>query len=195
MSDEDLASVIAYLRSIEPVRNELPKTELPDMVKQSLPPHQPITEPVPAPELADPVKRGEYLVRLANCASCHTPSDQMGRPIQGLEFAGGFVLAGPWGRVASANITPDPSGISYYDEALFLRVMRTGHVGARPLNSVMPWGYYRNMTDEDLKSIFAYVRALKPVAHRVDNNEPPTLCPRCGARHGLGDHQPVSVSE
>lgn len=187
MSDEDLASVIAYIRSIEPVPNLLPKTNLPEPVKQGLPPVQPITQPVPEPDWSDPVERGEYLVRLGNCFSCHTPMDQKGQPIAGLEFAGGMVLKGPWGEVASANITPDASGISYYDESLFLKTIRTGHVGARKLNSIMPWGYFRNMTDEDLQAIFAYLRTLKPVVHRVDNTELPTFCKRCGFKHGFGE--------
>ena len=51
----------------------------------------------------------------------------------------------------------------------------------------MPWYYYGKMTDDDLKSIFAYLKTLKPVKHQVNNQEPPTLCRRCGARHGLGD--------
>lgn len=186
MSDKDLASVIVYLRSIESVRNALPTTELPEELKKTLNP-EPITAPVPPPDMSNPVRRGEYLVRLGNCTSCHTPSDEQGQLISGLDFAGGLVLKGPWGEVASANITPDPSGISYYDEALFLQVMRTGHVRARKLNSIMPWGYFRNMTDEDLKAIFAYLRTLTPVKHRVDNTEPPTYCKVCGFRHGFGE--------
>jgi hypothetical protein len=64
--------------------------------------------------------------------------------------------------------------------------MRTGHVQARKLNNIMLWGYYKNMTDEDLKAMFAYLRTLKSVQHRVDNTEPPTACKLCGYRHGLG---------
>jgi hypothetical protein len=89
--------------------------------------------------------------------------------------------------VASANITPDPSGIPYYDEAIFLKAMRTGEVGARELNKVMPWTVLRNMTDQDLGAIFAYLRTLKPVQHRLDNSLPATLCPLDGAMHGAGD--------
>ena len=88
---------------------------------------------------------------------------------------------------ASSNLTPDESGISYYDETRFVEVMRTGKVGARPLMSAMPWLFYRNLSTEDLKSIFAYLRAVPPVRHSVDNTEPPTPCRRCGNRHGLGD--------
>jgi mono/diheme cytochrome c family protein len=186
MSDDDVAAVVAYVRTLSPVRNELPKTQLPEPVKAGLPPHIPITQPIPALDLSDPITRGEYLVKLGDCASCHTPTDRQGRPIMELTFAGGWTLKGPWGEVAAANITPDASGISYYDEALFLEAMRTGNVKSRKLNSVMLWGYYRHMTDEDLKAVFAYLRTLKPIQHRVDNTEPPTPCKRCGYTHGLG---------
>jgi hypothetical protein len=187
ISDEDLACLIVYLRSIPPVRKALPKTEIIFPVKylmRSMP--QPITEPVPQPDVSTPVKRGEYLVTIAACTDCHTPQAK-GQPIRGLEFAGGFVLEGPWGRVASSNITPDPSGIAYYDEALFLEMIRTGYVKAREINQIMPWDHYRNLTDEDQKAIFAYIRTLKPVKHRVDNTEPPTFCKLCGSSHGAGN--------
>jgi hypothetical protein len=187
MSDEDLASVIVYIRSIPPVHKALPQTEIIFPVKyliRSAP--QPVTEPVPPPDLSTPLERGRFLVNIAGCSDCHTPQSK-GQNIPGLEFAGGFVLEGPWGKVASANITPDPSGISYYDEALFVQTFRTGYVKAREINQIMGWWHYRNLTDEDLKGMFAYLRTLKPVKHRVDNTEPPGLCKLCGNKHGLGE--------
>jgi len=51
----------------------------------------------------------------------------------------------------------------------------------------MPWPMLRNMTDEDLKAVFAYLRTLKPVHHRVDNTLPPTVCKICQGKHGAGD--------
>src|ERR1700751_1652851 len=92
--------------------------------------------------------------------------------------AGGQMIEGPNGesRVAASNLTPDPSGISYYDEALFVRTMRTGHAGARELDAAMPWRYFGNLNDNDLKHIFAYLRTLKPIKHRVDNTERPPEC-------------------
>jgi predicted HAD superfamily phosphohydrolase len=96
-------------------------------------------------------------------------------------------MNGPWGDVATANITPDASGIGYYDEALFLQAMRTGYVKARELKSIMPYEGYKNMTDDDLKAIYAYMRTLKPVKHRVDNSLPPTDCKLCRQKHGAGD--------
>lgn len=58
---------------------------------------------------------------------------------------------------------------------------------ARTLNQIMPWHFYRNMTDEDLKAIFADLRTLPPVPHHVDNTEPPTYCPIEKAFHGGGN--------
>lgn len=183
MSDEDLASVITYVRTVEPARSQLPKTEIPFPLSRLVNIYpEPITAPVAQPDLSTPIKCGEYLVNIGSCADCHTPTKR-GEPIAGLEYAGGSV----YGDVASANITPDSSGISYYDEALFLEAIRTGHVKGRALKQPMPWWVYRNMTDEDLKAVFAYLRTLKPVKHRVDNTVAPTQCKLCGQKHGLGD--------
>ena len=189
MSDEDVASVIVYLRSLPAVRQSLPQTEIIFPVKyliRSVP--QPLTTPVTYDDLEpkDQVRRGERLVHLAGCFDCHTPAKQ-GQPIAGLDWGGGFGFPGPWGFVASANITPDPSGIPFYDEALFLEVMRTGSVKARKLSSIMPVMVYRNLNDDDLKAMFAFLRTVKPVKHRVDNSAPPTPCKVCGLRHGGGE--------
>jgi len=187
MPDEDLASIVVYLRSLPAIHNLLPKTEIIFPVKyliRNAP--EPLTAPVPAPDLSSAVKRGEHLVRMASCAGCHTPQDR-GQFNQALAFAGGTTFNGPLPTVTSANITPDPSGISYYDEGLFLQVMRAGKVGARELSSVMPFVAYKNMTDEDLKDIFAYLRTIPTVHHRVDNSLPPTDCKVCKGKHGAGD--------
>lgn len=187
MSDEDVASLVVYLRSLPPVRHPLPETEVFAPVKyliRDVP--QPINAPVPAPDVSTPAARGAYLARMAACNECHTPAKR-GAPLPGMDFAGGTVMSGPWGSVATANITPDPSGISYYDENLFRDVMRTGMVRARKINDLMPYNYYRGMTDEDISAIFAFLKTQKPVSHRVDNTETPSDCKKCGAKHGLGD--------
>lgn len=187
MADEDLASVVVYIRSLAPVRNELPRTEIIFPVKylmRSAP--EPVTAPVSTPDPTDRVQWGAYLADQGGCSDCHTPMDK-GQALPGLEFAGGQVFAGKWGTTVSANITPDASGISYYDEALFLQVFRTGYVKARKLDALMPTEQYRGMTDDDLKAIFAYLRTLRPIRHRVDNSLPPTYCKLCRAKHGAGD--------
>jgi mono/diheme cytochrome c family protein len=185
MSDEDLASVVVFIRSLPPVRSDLPATKLPFLFArliQAVP--QPVAEPVAEPDMSTPAKHGAYLVQMGSCSDCHTPRNAKFQPIAGMEMAGGS----PMGEgVVSANLTPDASGIGYYDEALFIQTIRTGSVRARKLNSAMLWWIFRNMTDDDLKAVFAYLRTLKPVHHMVDNTEPPTLCKLCGHKHGLGD--------
>jgi mono/diheme cytochrome c family protein len=187
MSEEDLASVIVYLRSLPAVRNALPPTELIFPVKyliRSAP--QPLTEPVPEPDRSNQVKWGEYLVTNAACAECHSPAVGHERPAS-LAFSGGFHLGGPWGDVASANITPDASGIGYYDEALFIQAVHTGYVKARELNSIMPFGEFKALSDDELKAMFAYLKTVKPVHHRIDNSLPPTDCKICRGKHGGGN--------
>ena len=167
LSDEDLASVVVYIRSLPAVKNPLPPTEIAFPVKyliRGVP--RPLNDAVPPPDLSTPEKRGEFLVTLASCAECHTPAIN-GEPEEDKSFAGGVEFKGPWGYVKSANITPDKTGISYYDEKRFIEVLRTGSVMGRPLNPIMPWDDYRHMNDEDLRAIFAYLRTVKPVVNRV----------------------------
>ncbi|HEY3975254.1 MAG TPA: cytochrome c [Candidatus Sulfotelmatobacter sp.] len=193
LSDEDLASAIVYVRSVAPVHIERPKIVLTDDIRKTFQP-LPQASSVPQPDKSDRVAYGKYLVNAGHCAACHTPTDEQGNPIPGMDLAGGQVLTGPWGpdpvkmvSVASLNLTPDPSGIGYFDEKMFITTIRTGSVQARPLSNIMPWGFFRNLTDDDLKSIFAYLRTLKPVCHRVDNTEEARYCKVCKSKHGFGD--------
>ena len=184
MSDEDLASVIVYLRSIPPIRNALPASRTSQNIVA--PYAIPIYAPVPRPDLSTAIERGAYLVQLGACQWCHTLRDANRKTLPGLEFAGGDLITTPDFQVTSANLTPDPSGISYYDEAVFLKVMQTGKVGARKIRPIMPWWFFGQMTDDDLKAIFAYLRIVKPVHHRVDNNEPVAYCRICKLKHHGG---------
>lgn len=188
LSDEDLASIVVYLRTLPALRNTPPPTRVPFPVNRfinAVP--EPVTVPVPEPNSADRVAYGYYLSRIGACRECHTPVDAQHRPIAAMEFAGGLVLEGPYGKVAARNITPDAGGIPYYDENLFIEVMRTGRVKARKLHDAMPWFFYGRMTDDDLRALFAYLQTVKPVAHTVDNELPPTHCAVCGGTHGAGE--------
>lgn len=188
-SDEDVASIVVYLRSIPAVRNELPRSEIPFPLSRLInTAPEPLGGPVAEPDLSTRVKRGEYVVKAADCAGCHTPRGDKGAPLPGMEYAGGNPFDdGRGGAVTPSNLTPDATGIPYYDEALFVEAMRDGHVKARKLSPRMPWWVYRGMSDEDLKSLFAYLRTLKAVEHRVDNTEKATFCKICKQRHGLGE--------
>jgi mono/diheme cytochrome c family protein len=79
-------------------------------------------------------------------------------------------FAGPWGVSFTANLTPDPeTGLGSWTEDMFIQALRTGrHEGkGRPILPPMPWAMVRNLNDEDLKSIFAYLQSLPPVKNRV----------------------------
>jgi mono/diheme cytochrome c family protein len=213
LTDEDVRAIVAYLRSLPPVRNSLPKW-IPIRVAE--PPAEPPRAPATPSELATRKGRGAYLAHIARCGHCHSP-----RPATGsehlrrfdMEFGGGrrfetkryfdeldddpvrppaeAARLDPASFVTSPNITQDPSGIPYFDEAIFIRTIRTGRVaGIRPLSRAMLWFEFRKLTDDDLGAIFEFLRSVPPVRHRVNNADPPTYCPRCGRRHGLGELNP-----
>lgn len=188
MSDEDLASVIVYLRSQPAARHQLPKTHLPFPVSRLINnAPQPVTT-MAAPDPSNTVAHGQYLVAGAGiCGECHTPRDSHGQPVAGMYMAGGNIFDEGGRAVASANITPDPSGISYYDQALFLQMMHTGSVRGRKLDVMMPTWAFGGLNDQDLKAIYAYLRTIPPAHHRIDNAEKPSLCKIDGQMHGMGE--------
>lgn len=210
MTDGDAAAIAAYLRSLRPIRRVLPRSAPAGRQHESV---QPMTTPAQPGALRTPVDRGRYLAQLGECIGCHTPAKADGSPLRALTFGGGrrfFVEKGIGnevssfdptftspaasaaparaGIVASRNLTQDPSGIPYYTEAIFIQTIRTGKVaGVRSLSAAMPWVFFRTMADADLADVFAYLRSVQPVQHRVNNADPPTWCRRCGRRHGLGE--------
>jgi mono/diheme cytochrome c family protein len=194
MDDEDLASIVVYLRTVPAVKMKRERTQLIfplSVLVKTMPVPLPSHAAKPSPVRATTVDRGAYIVKtLSGCGDCHTPADDKGGLLPGLAFAGGGefhnILDGmkPY---HSANITTDPSGIAHYDEAMFLQTIRTGQAGGRPLNPIMPFENYRGMTDNDLKDVFAFLQAQPKVKHRVSNIDPPTKCPVCGRTHGLGE--------
>ena len=88
-------------------------------------------------------------------------------------------FAGPWGISYAINLTPDQNtGIGIWTEEMFVQAMRTGrHMGqSRPILPPMPWQNVAQMTDQDLKAVFAFLRSLPPVKNRVPDAviaEPP----------------------
>ena len=85
-------------------------------------------------------------------------------------------FSGAWGVSYAANLTPDQNtGLGIWTEDMFVRAIRTGrHMGvSRPIMPPMPWPMFRNLNDEDLKSIYAYLRTIKPVTNHVPDYQPP----------------------
>mgnify|MGYP006386998485 CR=1 FL=1 len=86
---------------------------------------------------------------------------------------------GPWGTSFASNLTPDPTGIGSWTENQFLTSIRKGLYkgleGSRPLLPPMPWETISNFTDDDLKSIFAYLKSIKPIENIVPSPIPPQM--------------------
>jgi mono/diheme cytochrome c family protein len=205
MTDDDAASVVGYLRSLRAIKRKLPRSAAATSFRDSI---QSSVEPADPERLHTPLERGAYLVQLGECLGCHTTTTPSGSPAVDMRYGGGrlfYVEMGVGSEVhssnskhngttdagapivASANITPDASGIPYYTEQVFITTIRTGRVaGVRPLSAAMPWIFFRNMTDDDLRAVFAYLRSLPPVSHTVINAEAPTFCRLCGRWHGGG---------
>ena len=178
MSDPDVESVVAYIRTLAPIRNSLPRTEIDfpvNLLMKSAP--QPLAAPVPHPDRSNPVAYGGYLVRISGCEFCHTPVDDHHAPIVDKKFAGGQVFfTGPGIRAVSANITPDPdTGIGTLDEAQFLdkfdqyrEYIEKGSKAVPAANNTqMPWLSFAGMERDDLKAIYAFLRTVKPVKNDV----------------------------
>ena len=188
LSDEDLASVIVYLRALPPVRNALPATLLPDEERaaNAMSP-RPITEPVPGPPAGDSRALGRYLLGVADCAGCHTAWEAPRNP--GL-FGGGNEVGRGARTAFSANLTRHDSGVGY-PKATFITVMHTGKGGS--LHPIMPWIAFGGLTDADLGAIYDALGDAYPVAHYVGNVGEPRHCAVCGQEHPFGEHNRIQL--
>jgi hypothetical protein len=188
LADEDLASVVVYLRSIPPVKNALPQRLLPpEREKELQGSPKMLTGPVAFPDTADALKKGIYLVKVADCVGCHTGWYGTNPGM----FGGGNPMYKNTNHkpVWSTNLTPDPTGLAGWDAATFINAIRTGKGGT--LDASMPWAAYRNMSDKDLTAILTALKRLPPVNHRVLNSLPSTDCAICGQKHGYGEHNKI----
>ncbi len=153
------------------------------------------------------VERGKYLVSAMGCNDCHTPwqmgpkgpEPDMTRMLSGhpsalkmppapaaqgpwlwTAAATNTAFAGPWGVSYAANLTPDQNtGMGIWREEDFVKAIRLGkHFGvSREILPPMPWPAFRNLNDEDLKSIYAFLRTIPPVSNLVPDPQPPAAAP------------------
>lgn len=86
---------------------------------------------------------------------------------------------GPWGISYTANLTSDTTGIGMWSEDQFLYAIRHGKLkglpGSRSLLPPMPWQSFSNLTDDELKAIFAYLKSTKPIVNLVPQPAPPVV--------------------
>ena len=173
MGDRDLEGIIALLRSLPPTpmaSKERTKLAIP---RDALPKLPPVDKPVPEIDGSNPVKRGEYLARIANCRTCHSPT-QKGQEIEERFLAGGVYFRGPFGEFATPNITPDvKTGIGGWSDEEIKHVLTTGNrkSGVPVKFQIMPWWLYDKLTKDDLNAIVSYLRSLKPVTNDILKKE------------------------
>jgi mono/diheme cytochrome c family protein len=159
MSDDDAASVIAYLRSLPPVDRTTPRVKLGPVgrvlvVTKKLPfdavriADEGVPKATPPPA-GTSVAYGQYLARIGGCMGCH-----------GVHLSGGH-LAGPPDVPPASNLTP--TGIGTWSSADFIRTLTKGRdPSGHNLNDFMPWRTIRNMSDDELEAIYNYVSLLPP---------------------------------
>ncbi len=177
LSDEDTKAIVAYLRTVAPIDHAVAprKLDFPvNFIVKFIP--EPLDGPVVEPDRSDPVVYGKYLATVAGCIFCHTPKDGKQRPIPGQEGSGGWVLTGPWGRVVTSNITPDPdtylgkaSREEFIDRFKSLEHLDDENAPVAPpgKNTVMDWPGFGGMTREDLGAIYDYLKTLEPIKKTV----------------------------
>jgi mono/diheme cytochrome c family protein len=158
LADEDVRTMVAFLRSLPPIHNSISEKSHYD---EPLPPNWgPPVGRVEAPPKTDTAAYGGYLAGpLARCMDCHTQRRQ-GEPVR--LGAGGKEFHGPWGISVSADLTP--SGLGDWSDTEIERAIRTGiSRDGHKLFPPMPFAAYRNMAADDMAALVAYLRSLPAI--------------------------------
>ena len=159
MSDRDAKAIVAYLRSVKPVKNKVPEATYKIPLPVS---YGPPVVSVADVSRNDRRKYGAYLVTIGHCTQCHTPMVRGQHDFSRIG-AGGFALIIPWGTVYSANITPDKkTGIgNWTDRQVKLAITNGQRATGGKMLPPMPYPYFLNIKRADLDAIVAHIRTFK----------------------------------
>jgi len=155
LTDADFGAIVAYIKSLPPVDNVLPARSI--AIPGALFVGAGIFDPAPsvidhtavrtAITPAETADYGAYVVELATCRDCHGP-DLTGRVDDGT------------GAPAGPNISPTGE-VGAWTKDQFINTLRTGvNPGGHKLSDDMPWAVFKNMNDQDLGAVFAYLHSL-----------------------------------
>jgi mono/diheme cytochrome c family protein len=165
LSDNDVASIVAFLRTLPPVENEVPES----VYRIDLPPAYgpPIDSVADVPEGVT-VEYGAYLAGpVAHCLECHTPFGPQGPMLDSALGQGGFEFPGPWGVSVAPNITSHEDGLAgFSDEALKTMITQGVRPDGTQMLPPMPYSFFARMTDDDLEAIILYLRTIPPLPDR-----------------------------
>lgn len=178
MTQEDLYSIIAYIRTLKPIENKVPERSLDfpvNFIVKTIP--NDVTEFAPSiPEKSNTIAYGKYMANAVGCIDCHTKLVK-GQMMPGTEFAGGFKFCVNGKCSTSANITPDnETGIGLLTQEAFLAKFtfyrdekaKNIPVGTNENNTIMPWARLSELNDDDINAIYAYLRTLPPIVNKVE---------------------------
>ena len=162
ISDSDVQAIVAYLRSVKPIRHAVEKSKF----NIPLPPAYgpPVVHVADVPR-TDKLTYGKYFANIGHCMECHTPMSPKGGLDMTRVGAGGRELpAYPAGMVSSANLTPaNPDGIAHWTDAQVEDAITGGvRPDGRRLVLLMAFDWYKNVSPADLDAVVAYLRTLKP---------------------------------
>jgi len=175
LDKEDIYSIIAYIRELPEVKNDVPVSEADfpvNFIINTMPKEASFTT---IPSEQDQVAYGKYLITATGCIECHSMTDK-GSVIAGTELGGGMEFGSPNGVVRSPNITMHKTtGIGSWTKESFVQRFKayadSGYVAPKlnpgDLNSPMPWTMYGGMKERDLEAIYAYLNTVKPIEHHV----------------------------
>lgn len=182
ISDEDMRSIVAYLRSdkheVQASKSELPDSKPSFLTKflctVAFKPYDFPKEPIPDPDTTNQLEWGKYLTLYQlECYACHSKSFEKLNMLEPEKsegfFGGGNTMTAPDGsKITSLNLTPDEeTGIGSWSEEVFINAVRNGTVPTGPAlrQPMMPFVY---LTDSELKAIYAYLRTVPKLKNKVD---------------------------
>lgn len=159
MTERDLDAVVAYLRTLQPIKNTVPAPVY--KMPQVHPPVPGGEKPYTEAMMSDKLKKGFYLATIAHCMECHTPMGPQGRVWAKLG-TGGFDFPGPWGTSTSRNITSHKEkGIGAWTDDEIKRAITQGvRKDGSKLKPPMGFHYYATVTADDLDAVVAYLRTV-----------------------------------
>jgi mono/diheme cytochrome c family protein len=160
LSDHELSDIVAYIRSVPPVNRQLDSLRIGPVLSFVIASDPKIfaafnvdhaaAHAVEPPAAASSVELGRHIVQV--CRGCHGP-----------QLSGGKITGDP-GMPFVANLTPHETGLGSWSEADFIRALREGRrKDGTAINEAMPWKAYAQMSDTELKAVWAYLRTVPPV--------------------------------
>jgi hypothetical protein len=164
LTPRDLDAVAAYIKSVAPVRNQVPPPVYKAAMHAELIPEG--EKPIAEEALHDPLKRGFYLATIAHCMECHSRRPDGTQDYFNWNGKGGYTFKGPFGEVVARNISSHKTaGIGAWSDAEIKHALTQG-IGRDGRAFKLPMArqvYFGKMTDDDVDAIVAWVRTIPPI--------------------------------